>query len=155
MADILLFACDYTKALDGLLRVLNWRKVAYGKDYMKTLTVVQRVGTTHLCLGQLREALPYLIEAADGYITLETHPDLIVTALKQVADTAKRLNRWTMAEKYRLRLEGFTGKTPTPLNRSNIDLTTITPQFGKTNVIFGLFTVLFIIWEVCRSFQAP
>jgi hypothetical protein len=59
MANMQLFARYYTKALDGLLRVLSLRKVALGKDHMKTLIVVQRVGTAHRCLGQLEEALLY------------------------------------------------------------------------------------------------
>lgn len=51
-------------------------------------------------------------------------------------------------------LEWFTSKTPTTSNRSNIDLTTTAPQFGKINVIFGLFRAFFIIWEVFRIFCA-
>jgi hypothetical protein len=46
-------------------------------------------------------------------------------------------------------VEGFTGQTPTPLNRSNPDLTP-TPQFGETNVIFGIFGVFFMICDVFR-----
>jgi hypothetical protein len=90
MADIQLFARHYTNALDGLLRVVSWRKVTYGKDHIKTLMVVQRVGMAHTCLGRLGEALPYLVEAADGYMTLEPHSASTVTALEIVAETAKK-----------------------------------------------------------------
>jgi hypothetical protein len=41
MADMHLFARDYTKALNGRLRVLSWRKFALGKDHMKALIVAQ------------------------------------------------------------------------------------------------------------------
>jgi hypothetical protein len=91
MADIQLFARHYTNALDGLLRVVSWRKVTYGKDHIKTLMVVQRVGMAHTCLGRLGEALPYSVEAADGYMTLEPHSASTVTALEIVAETAKKI----------------------------------------------------------------
>jgi hypothetical protein len=57
-----------------------------------------------------------------------------------------------MLEKRGLLLEGLASQTPTPLNRSNLDLATTKPQFRKTNIRFGLFGATFIMRELLRIF---
>jgi tetratricopeptide (TPR) repeat protein len=93
---------DFIKVLDPMSRVITWRTVGLGKDHYETLRAVQQLGNAHLGLKQFVTALPYLIEAADGYMALEPRPAPTVAVLNQVANVAKLLNHWTMVEKYRL-----------------------------------------------------
>ena len=49
-------------------------------------------------------------------------------------------------------LEGFTGQTPTPLNRPKIYLTTTTPQNDKNKSIFVVYELDLVIPELFRIF---
>jgi tetratricopeptide (TPR) repeat protein len=99
LADTQLFNHNRAEALQGLVRVLNWRRVAFGDDVIATLVVVQRIGIAHLGQQQFEAALPFLIKAADGLPLDET-----MSALEEVAKVAKLLKRWSVVEKYRLRM---------------------------------------------------
>jgi hypothetical protein len=48
LADSQLFNYNQTEALEGLVRVLNWRRVAFGDDVIATQVVVQRVSYAYL-----------------------------------------------------------------------------------------------------------
>jgi hypothetical protein len=50
---------------------------------------------------------------------------------------------------------GLPGKKDLPLNRSTWNLKILMLQLQRNNIIFSIFQVFSIIWEVFRIFQGP